>query len=88
VTLPLGEAFHSRRLAIRASQVGAVAAARRGRRSTRERLELALDLLRDPAFDVLLTGATPFQQLPEAMSRLSDGTLPALCHSVVYDSER
>jgi 2-desacetyl-2-hydroxyethyl bacteriochlorophyllide A dehydrogenase len=88
VTLPLGEAFHSRRLAIRASQVGAVAAARRGRRSTRERLALALDLLRDPAFDVLLTGATPFQQLPEAMSRLSDGTLPALCHSIVYDSER
>jgi 2-desacetyl-2-hydroxyethyl bacteriochlorophyllide A dehydrogenase len=88
VTLPLGEAFHSRRLVIRASQVGAVAVARRGRRSARERLALALDLLRDPAFDVLLTGATPFQRLPEAMSRLCDGTLPALCHSIVYDSER
>jgi threonine dehydrogenase-like Zn-dependent dehydrogenase len=88
VTLALGEAFHSKRLAIRASQVGVVAAARRGRRSTRERLALALDLLRDPAFDVLLTGATPFQQLPETMSRLSDGTLPALCHSIGYESER
>ncbi len=87
VTLPLGEAFHSRRLAIRASQVGAVAAARRGRRSRRERLTLALDLLRDPAFDALLTGASPFRQLPEVMSRLADGTLPALCHSIVYGDE-
>lgn len=85
VTLPLGEAFHSRRLTIRASQVGAVAAPRRGRRSTRERLALALDLLRDPAFDVLLTGASRFQQLPEVMSRIADGTLPALCRSIVYD---
>jgi 2-desacetyl-2-hydroxyethyl bacteriochlorophyllide A dehydrogenase len=87
VMLPLGEAFHSRRLAIRASQVGEVAAARRGRRSKRERLALALGLLRDPAFDVLLTGASPFQELPDVMSRLADGTLPALCHSIVYDGE-
>ena len=37
VTLPLGEAFHSRRLTIRASQVGTVAPARRGRRSYADR---------------------------------------------------
>ena len=34
VPVPLGEAFHSRRLTVRASQVGAVAARRRARRST------------------------------------------------------
>jgi threonine dehydrogenase-like Zn-dependent dehydrogenase len=83
----LGGAFHSGRLAVRASQVGAVAPARRGRRSSRDRLELALELLRDPAFDVLLTGESPFEELPAVMARLADGDLPALCHSIVYPSD-
>ena len=43
VTLPLGEDFHSRRLTIRSSQVGAVPPRRRDRRSTTDRLRLALD---------------------------------------------
>jgi threonine dehydrogenase-like Zn-dependent dehydrogenase len=85
VSLPLGGAFHSRRLTIRSSQVGEVAAARRGRRSTTERLALALELLRDPAFDVLVTGSSPFGELPEVLSRLSDGSLPALCHTITYE---
>lgn len=85
VDLALGGAFHSRRLAIRSSQVGAVATARRSRRSPTDRLALALDLLRDPAFDVLLTGASPFHELPEVMAGLADGTLPALCQSITYD---
>jgi len=84
VTLSLGGSFHSQRLGIRASQVGAVAAARRGSRTTADRLALALDLLLDPAFDVLLTGASRFDELPEVMARLSAGTLPALCHTVTY----
>ena len=45
VTLSLGGAFHSRRLGVRASQVGVVAPARRGTRTTTDRLGLALDLL-------------------------------------------
>ena len=84
-TLSLGGRFHSGRLAIRASQVGTVAAPRRGRRTTADRLALALDLLRDPAFDALLTGESAFEELPEVMARLADGDLPALCHSLVYD---
>ncbi len=80
--MSLGGSFHSGRLAIRASQVGAVAPARRGRRTTRDRLALALDLLRDPAFDVLLTGESRFDELPEVMPRLAAGDLPALCHAV------
>ena len=83
----LGGAFHSGRLAVRASQVGAVAPARRGRRTTCERLELALQLLRDPAFDALLTGESPFDQLPAVMARLADGELPALCHTLLYPPE-
>jgi threonine dehydrogenase-like Zn-dependent dehydrogenase len=83
----LGGSFHSGRLAVRASQVGAVAPARRGRRTTCERLELALQLLRDPAFDALLTGESPFDQLPAVMARLADGELPALCHTLLYPPE-
>ncbi len=83
----LGGAFHWGRLTVRASQVGMVAPARRGRRSSRERLELALELLRDPAFDALLTGESPFHELPDVMARLAGGRLPALCHTLVYDQE-
>jgi threonine dehydrogenase-like Zn-dependent dehydrogenase len=87
VALPLGGAFHSRRLTVRASQVGVVAPARRGSRTTRDRLELALDVLRDPAFDALLTGSSAFEDLPEVMARLVDGRLPALCHTITYGEE-
>ena len=85
VTLRLGGAFHSRRLAIRASQVGSVSVARRGRRSTGDRLRLALDLLRDPAFATLVSGSSPFDELPGVLAGLADGSLPALCHTITYD---
>jgi NADPH:quinone reductase-like Zn-dependent oxidoreductase len=84
VRLSLGGAFHSGRLSVRASQVGTVSAARRGRRSSADRLALALDLLRDPAFDVLITGESPLSELPDVMGRLASGHLPALCHTVSY----
>jgi threonine dehydrogenase-like Zn-dependent dehydrogenase len=87
VTLSLGAAFHSRRLGMRASQVGTVAPARRGSRTPRDRLVLALELLRDPAFDALLTGSSRFDDLPGVMARLADGRLPALCHTIAYDEE-
>ena len=57
-------------------------AARRSRRTTRDRLALALELLRDPAFDALVTGRSPFEELPTVMAQLSDGTLSALCHVI------
>ncbi|MGZ5403183.1 MAG: zinc-dependent alcohol dehydrogenase [Nocardioides sp.] len=84
-TLSLGGVFHSNRLTVRASQVGTVAAARRGRRTTADRLRLAVALLRDPCFDALLTGRSSFAELPEVLPRLVSGELPALCHSVTYD---
>ena len=83
----LGGAFHSRRLTVRASQVGVVAAPRRSRRTTADRLALALDLLRDPAFDVLLTGESSFEDLPTVLPRLASGELHALCHTVAYAPE-
>jgi NADPH:quinone reductase-like Zn-dependent oxidoreductase len=87
VRLSLGGAFHSGRLGIRASQVGALSAARRGRRTSSDRLALALELLRDPAFDALLTGQSSFGELPDVMPRLAAGTLPALCHTITYERD-
>ncbi|MBX7267110.1 dehydrogenase [Micromonospora sp. Llam7] len=87
VQLSLGGAFHSGRLTIRSSQVGTVAPARRGSRSYADRLALALDLLAEPAFDALITGRSPFAELPDVLARLSGGDLPALCHLITYDGE-
>jgi threonine dehydrogenase-like Zn-dependent dehydrogenase len=87
VHLSLGGAFHSRRLSIRASQVGAVAAARRHRHTHADRLALALRLLRDPAYDALLSGESDFAELPDLMRRISDGRLPALCHTISYEEQ-
>ncbi|MFJ5773095.1 zinc-binding alcohol dehydrogenase [Streptomyces sp. NPDC093094] len=83
VSLPLGEAFHSRRLTLRASQVGTVSPARASR-TYADRLALALDLLADPALDALITGECAFEELPDVMPRLASGQIPALCHRVVY----
>ncbi len=87
VELTLGGAFHSGRLSIRASQVGRVAPARRGSRSGADRLALALQLLSDPAYDVLLTGESAFAELPEVLATLASGELPALCHTIRYPEE-
>ena len=84
VSIPLGEFFHSRRLVVRSSQVGAIAPARRGRRSYADRLAVALDLLADPGFDALLTGESTFGELPAVLPRLTSGELPALCHVINY----
>ena len=87
VRLSLGGAFHSGRLAIRASQVGTISPARAGRRTAAERMGLALELLRDPAFDALLTGQSRFRELPDTMARLAAGRLPELCHTIDYEGE-
>ncbi|AWT46438.1 MULTISPECIES: zinc-dependent alcohol dehydrogenase [Streptomyces] len=84
VSVPLGEAFHSRRLTVRGSQVGTVSPARSGTRSYGDRLALALDLLADPVFDALVTGESAFEDLPEVLPRLASGELPALCHRIRY----
>jgi threonine dehydrogenase-like Zn-dependent dehydrogenase len=87
VRLSLGGAFHTRRLGIRASQVSTLSPAHCGRRTTADRLALALDLLHDPAFDALLTGQSSFNELPDVMARLVAGSLPALCHTITYDGD-
>jgi threonine dehydrogenase-like Zn-dependent dehydrogenase len=85
VTVPLGEFFHSRRLTVRSSQVGGITPGRR--RTYAERLAVALDLLRNPVFEALVTGRSGFDELPEVLPRLADGSLPALCHVIDYPEE-
>ncbi|MFF8860542.1 dehydrogenase [Streptomyces sp. NPDC015139] len=84
VALPLGEAFHSRRLTLRSSQVGTVSPAARAGRTYADRMALALDLLADPALDALVTGESAFDDLPDVMPKLASGEIPALCHRVRY----
>jgi 2-desacetyl-2-hydroxyethyl bacteriochlorophyllide A dehydrogenase len=84
VTLPLGEAFHSRRLTLKSSQVGQVAASQRARWSHRRRLALALSLLRDPVLDALATDSAPFAELPAVLNRLAAGAPDTLCQRIDY----
>ncbi|MEY3730149.1 MAG: hypothetical protein RLZZ57_905 [Pseudomonadota bacterium] len=89
VALPLGEAFHSRRLRLISSQVGAVAPAMRGRRSFGERMAQALGLLADPALEALIGPATRFEDLPRALPGLlnpAPGQPAPLCPLVTYGS--
>jgi NADPH:quinone reductase-like Zn-dependent oxidoreductase len=84
VAVPLGKAFHSRRLQLVSSQVGNVAPSHRARWSRRRRLAAALALLADPALDALIAPAIAFRDLP---SRLPDILAPAsgiLCQLIRY----
>jgi threonine dehydrogenase-like Zn-dependent dehydrogenase len=82
--VPLGEAFHSRRLTLRATQVGRVAPARRARWATSDRLRLALRLLAEPRFDALITDSCAFDDLPAVMPSLAAGERPGLGVRVDY----
>ena len=87
IGLPLGEAFHARRLRLSSTQVGQVSPAMRGRRTHAQRLALALSLLDDPALDALCGPELPFADLPQALPGLLE-TPPSqdapLCPVVVY----
>ncbi|WP_137128249.1 zinc-binding alcohol dehydrogenase [Roseomonas sp. HF4] len=86
-SLPLGEAFHAKRLQIVSTQVGAVAPAMRGRRTHGQRMALALALLADPRLDALAGPVTRFEDLPETMPRLLNpppGEPAPLCPVVAY----
>lgn len=84
VAVSLGEGFHQRRLQLISSQVGAVAQARRARRTHRERLGLALALLGDPVYDRLITGHCTLDALPQRMAQLAAAPDGALAEIVLY----
>jgi threonine dehydrogenase-like Zn-dependent dehydrogenase len=84
VTVPLGEAFHARRLTLKSTQVGAVAPSQRARWTHRRRMALALSLLADPVLDALVTDHAPFKELPAVLARLAQGPSPTLCQRIDY----
>ena len=84
VPLPLGEGFHSRRLALVSSQVGQVATPMRARWSHARRLAKALELLRDPVLDRLITADVAFADLPQALPRIARHPDGALCVRIGY----
>jgi len=84
VPMPLGEAFHARRLTIRSSQVGAIASSQRARWDTKRRMALALSMLADPALDALITGESAFDELPQVMAQLASTPGNTLCHRIRY----
>ncbi len=85
--LPLGAAFHQRRLRLISTQVGSVSGAMRGRRTHGERMALALALLDDPRLDALLGPFIPFHELPARIGAVLDpapGAPQPLCPVVTY----
>lgn len=82
--VPLGADFHARRLTIRASQVSRIAPARAARRGFPDRMAIALESLRDDAFDALLSPAVDFADLPTVMQDLDAGRGSPLCTLVNY----
>jgi len=85
VQLPLGAAFHARRLTIRSSQVSAVATAQRARWTPRRRMQLVMELLAADVLDTLITGESCFADLPAIMPRLAAQPGRTLCHRIVYE---
>jgi len=80
VSLRLGEAFHSRRLTIKSSQVGRLPAGRASRWDHERRMRKALELLLDERLDHLITAESDFEELPGTLARLSHEPSGALCH--------
>jgi threonine dehydrogenase-like Zn-dependent dehydrogenase len=85
VELPLGGAFHSRRLTLKSSQVGSVSPSRRARWTHGRRLGLALSLLAASELDVLVNSEGRFADLPVSMAELARGAGHVIMHRVVYD---
>jgi NADPH:quinone reductase-like Zn-dependent oxidoreductase len=84
VAVPLGEAFHSRRLRLISSQVGQVAPSHRPRWSHRRRMEAALALLADPALDVVIAPAVDFHDLPAQLPKILTEPGGVLCQLIRY----
>jgi len=90
VPLPLGEDFYGRRLRLEASRLAHVATAQRSRWTPRRRLGKALELLADPLLDLLFTGESPFEELPQLLPDLARRPRGVFCHRIAYppaDSE-
>ena len=84
VAVPLGGAFHSRRLRLVSSQVGKVAPSHRASWTHRARLEAALAYTGDPRLDVLFAPAVLFKELPARLPQILAPGSGILCQRIDY----
>lgn len=84
VPAPLGGAFHSGRLQLISSQVGQVSPSRRPRWDYGRRLGKAMELLRDPRLDALVTHEFAFEELPERLPEFLRAGAPGLAAVIRY----
>lgn len=82
-TVPLGGAFHRKRLRIISSQVGRIPAHMAARWTYGKRLRKAIDLLADPVLDALISGETEFDDLPQSYEAILDAS-STLCHRIRF----
>lgn len=85
VPLPLGGAFHRRRLTIRASQVSTVPAAMSADWDVERRRAVARDLLAELPLQALTTTSYPFERAAEAYASLDRGELGVLHVALTYE---
>jgi NADPH:quinone reductase-like Zn-dependent oxidoreductase len=84
VTIPLGGAFHSRRLRLISSQVGGISPSHRPRWTHGRRLAAALALLGDARLDILLAPAVGFRDLARRLPDILDTGSGILCQPITY----
>lgn len=83
VGVPLGGAFHSRRLRIIGSQVGHIPSSRAPRWSHSRRMSMALDLACDERLDMLISGETAFSEIASRYAEILRDP-DTLCHRIRY----
>ncbi len=84
VAVPLGGAFHSRRLRLISSQVGQIAPSHRPRWTHSRRLAAAVALLADAHLDALLAPAVAFAELPARLPDILSAKSGVLCQLIAY----
>jgi hypothetical protein len=84
VAVPLGGAFHSRRLRLVSSQVGKVAPSHRAIWTHRARLEAALAYTASPALDALIAPPVRFNDLPAQLPQILAPASGVLCQRIDY----
>jgi NADPH:quinone reductase-like Zn-dependent oxidoreductase len=84
VAIPLGGAFHSRRLKLVSSQVGRVAPSHRARWTPQRRLAAAVSLLADARLDALIAPAIAFHDLPARLPAILAPQSGVLCQLITY----
>lgn len=83
VSLPLGGAFHSRRLKIISSQVGKIPTSKKDW-TFNMRMQRAIELLKDSKLDSLISGETGFEDIADEYAGIINHP-NTLCHRIRYE---